>query len=57
MSNKMTPQEVLNSIEEGINSGDLDSLMTLYEADACFATQPGLAFNFRVSKIILSNII
>ena len=37
----MTPEEVLNSIEEGINSGDLDSLMTLYEADACFATQPG----------------
>jgi hypothetical protein len=41
MSKKMTPEEVFNSIEEGINSGDLDSLMTLYEADACFATQPG----------------
>ena len=41
MSNKMTPGEVLNSVAEGINAGDLDSLMTLYEADACFASQPG----------------
>jgi ketosteroid isomerase-like protein len=41
MSKKMTPEEVLNSVVEGINSGDLDSLMTLYEADACFASQPG----------------
>ena len=37
-----TPEEVLNSIVEGINSGNLESLMTLYEAEACFATQPGL---------------
>jgi ketosteroid isomerase-like protein len=37
----MTPEEVLNSVVEGINSGDLNSLMTLYEADACFASQPG----------------
>jgi uncharacterized protein (TIGR02246 family) len=41
MSKKMTPGEVLNSVVKGINVGDLDSLMTLYEADACFATQPG----------------
>jgi ketosteroid isomerase-like protein len=41
MSKKMTPREVLNSVAEGINTGDLDSLMTLYEADACFASQPG----------------
>ncbi len=41
MSQKMTPEEVLNSVVEGINSGDLDSLMTLYEADACFVSQPG----------------
>jgi uncharacterized protein (TIGR02246 family) len=41
MSKKMTPEEVLNSVVKGINAGDLDSLMTLYEADACFATQPG----------------
>jgi ketosteroid isomerase-like protein len=41
MSKKMTPGEVLSSVAEGINTGDLDSLMTLYEADACFALQPG----------------
>ena len=37
----MTLGEVLNSVVEGINTGDLNSLMTLYEADACFASQPG----------------
>jgi hypothetical protein len=37
MSKKMTPEEVLSSVVEGINAGDLDSLMTLYEAGACFA--------------------
>ncbi len=36
-----TPEEVLNSVVEGINTGNLDSLMMLYETDACFATQPG----------------
>jgi ketosteroid isomerase-like protein len=41
MSRKMTPEEVLNSVVEGINAGDLDSLMTLYEPLACFASQPG----------------
>ena len=41
MSKKMTPEEVLNSVVEGINTGNLNSLMTLYEADACFASQPG----------------
>jgi uncharacterized protein (TIGR02246 family) len=41
MSKKMTPGEVLSSVAEGINTGDLDSLMTLYEADACFVSQPG----------------
>ena len=41
MSKKMTPEEVLNSVVEGINTGNLDSLMALYETDACFASQPG----------------
>jgi uncharacterized protein (TIGR02246 family) len=36
-----TPQQVLQSIVSGINSGDLDSLMPLYENEAAFATQPG----------------
>jgi ketosteroid isomerase-like protein len=41
MSKKTTPEEVLNSIVEGINTGNIDSLMTLYDSGACFATQPG----------------
>ena len=41
MTKKMTPEEVLSLVAEGINTGDLESLMTLYEADACFASQPG----------------
>ena len=45
MSKKMTPEEVLNSVVEGINAGDLDSLMMLYEAGACFASQPGQLAN------------
>ena len=40
MSNT-TPQQVLESIVTGINSGNLESLMPLYENDAAFATQPG----------------
>ena len=36
-----TPQQVLDSIVTGINSGDLESLMPLYESDAAFAAQPG----------------
>ena len=41
MLGNMTPEEVLNSVTEGINARDLDSLMTLYEPLACFASQPG----------------
>jgi uncharacterized protein (TIGR02246 family) len=41
MSKKTTPEEVLNSAVEGINTGNLDSLMKLYETDACFTSQPG----------------
>ena len=36
-----TPVEVLESIVRGINSGDLESLMPLYESEAAFATEPG----------------
>jgi uncharacterized protein (TIGR02246 family) len=36
-----TPERVLESIVTGINSGDLESLMPLYESDAAFASQPG----------------
>jgi len=36
-----TPQQLLQAVVDGINSGDLDGLMTLYESDAAFAAQPG----------------
>src|SRR5688572_18193922 len=36
-----TPERVLASIVEGINTRNLDALMTLYEPQAAFATQPG----------------
>jgi uncharacterized protein (TIGR02246 family) len=36
-----TPEQVLASIVAGINSGDLESLMPLYENEAAFATEPG----------------
>jgi uncharacterized protein (TIGR02246 family) len=36
-----TPEEVLESIVDGINTGNLDGLMTLYEPTATFAAQPG----------------
>ena len=36
-----TPVAVLESIVTGINSGDLDSLMPLYESEAAFAAEPG----------------
>ena len=29
-----TPEQVLESIVEGINTGNIDALMTLYEPDA-----------------------
>jgi ketosteroid isomerase-like protein len=35
------PRQVLASIVAGINAGDLDSLMPLYESRAAFAAQPG----------------
>ena len=35
------PQQVLESIVHGINTGDLDALMRLYEPGAAFAAQPG----------------
>ena len=36
-----TPEQVLASVVEGINTGNLEALMTLYEPDAAFASQPG----------------
>jgi ketosteroid isomerase-like protein len=36
-----TPEQVLDAIVDGINTGNLESLMPLYESEAAFATQPG----------------
>ena len=42
-----TPEQVLESVVEGINTGNFDMLMALYESEAAFATQPGsLAHGF-----------
>ena len=36
-----TPAQLLDSIVQGLNKGDLDALMTLYEPGAAFAAEPG----------------
>jgi uncharacterized protein (TIGR02246 family) len=36
-----TPEQVLKSIVDGINTRNLDALMSLYEHHAAFAAQPG----------------
>ena len=38
---RATPEQVLKSIVDCINTGDLDALMLLYEPQAAFASQPG----------------
>jgi uncharacterized protein (TIGR02246 family) len=38
---RATPEQVLASIVEGINTGNLEALTTLYEPNGAFATQPG----------------
>jgi ketosteroid isomerase-like protein len=38
---RTTPEQVLQSITDGINTGNLDGLMSLYEPEAAFAVQPG----------------
>ena len=36
-----TPEQLLRSVVDGINAGDLEGLMSLYESEAAFASQPG----------------
>lgn len=36
-----TPEQVLEAVVEGINTGNFEILMALYEPGAAFATQPG----------------
>jgi hypothetical protein len=35
-----TPQQLLQAIVEGINTGNLEALISLYEPEAAFAAQP-----------------
>jgi ketosteroid isomerase-like protein len=37
----MTPEELLNLQVKEFNKGNVSFLMTLYENDACFASEPG----------------
>ena len=37
-----TPEQLLESIVDGINTGNLEALMSLYEPEAAFAAQPGV---------------
>ena len=39
---RQTPVQLLESIVEGINTGNLEALMALYEPEAAFAAQPGV---------------
>jgi ketosteroid isomerase-like protein len=41
MSKFATPEDLLNSQVAEFNKGNIDFLMTLYEREACFASQPG----------------
>ncbi|HZD36053.1 MAG TPA: nuclear transport factor 2 family protein [Nitrososphaeraceae archaeon] len=36
-----TPEEVLSSVVDGINTGNMDSVLTSYESAACFTPKPG----------------
>src|SRR4051794_920214 len=36
-----TPEQVLEAVVEGINTGNFELLLSLYEPEAAFATQPG----------------
>jgi uncharacterized protein (TIGR02246 family) len=36
-----TPEQVLEAVVEGINTGNLEMLLGLYEPEAAFATEPG----------------
>ncbi len=45
MSKFLTPEDLLNSQVEEFNKGNINFLMTLYEKDACFASEPGQIIN------------
>jgi len=36
-----TPEQVLKAVVDGINGGNLEAMVSLYEPEAAFASQPG----------------
>ena len=38
-----TPEQVIELFSQFLNAGDLDGAVSLYDADAAFAPQPGIA--------------
>jgi ketosteroid isomerase-like protein len=49
MSKIMTPEDLLNSQVKEFNNGNISFLMTLYEKDACFASEAGQVVNDKES--------
>jgi ketosteroid isomerase-like protein len=45
MSKFLTPEDVFKTQVKEFNKGNINFLMTLYEKDACFASEPGLIIN------------
>lgn len=43
--NESEPDDVHRTYMEAINTGNIDSLISLYESDACFVLQPGQIVN------------
>ena len=41
MTDSKTPEQFLKLYVDQFNKGNLSSILTLYESDACFASQPG----------------
>lgn len=41
MTDSKTPEQFLKFYVDQFNKGNLSSILTLYESDACFASQPG----------------
>ncbi len=41
MTDSKTPEQFLKLYVPEFNKGNLSSILTLYESDACFASQPG----------------
>lgn len=52
MLNSMTPEKFLDSYTDEFNKGNVSSMLTLYETDACFVSESGQVV--RVYKVSLT---